>query len=195
MKSYEKMSKFLSLILRHKPEEIGLKLDREGYIKVNELIEAVNKSGRELNEDILADIVHKDSKKRYSFNKGYDKIRANQGHSIKVDLGLPQAAPKSKLYHGTVNKSVKSINEKGLLKGSREHVHLSESINDAKEVGKRRGKPVVYEIDTLKMIKDGYVFYLSENDVWLTSNIPAKYLILKEDLWKRWLCIMGCFSQ
>lgn len=184
MNSYEKTSKFLSLILRHKPEEIGLKLDEKGYIKVNDLIEAVNKSGRELNEDILADIVDKDSKKRYSFSKGHDKIRANQGHSIKVDLGLSQVVPRTPLYHGTVNKFSRSISKKGLLKGTREYVHLSDSIDEAKEIGKRRGRPIIYEVNTVGMIEDGYKFYLSKNGVWLIDNVPAKYLILKEELWK-----------
>lgn len=178
MGKHEQLSKYLSLILRHKPEVIGLKLDKHGYISIEDLIKGVNKSGRYLDKSMLDAIIKSDSKRRYSYSKDLTKVRANQGHSIKVDLGLISKVPKGNLYHGTVEKFQESIIKKGLIKGSREYVHLSEDIGTAKEVGSRRGKPKIFQIDTKGMVEDGYMFYLSENKVWLTDNVPNKYLEL-----------------
>lgn len=176
MEKHINMSRFLSLVLRHKPETIGLKLDEYGYINVEELIKGVEDSGRSLDKTVLEEIVESDSKNRYSFSKDGAKIRANQGHSIKVDLGLKEVEPERSLYHGTATRFQGSINKKGLVKGSREYVHLSEDLDTAEEVGKRRGKPIIYKVDTERMVEEGYVFYKSKNNVWLTESVPAEYL-------------------
>lgn len=173
---YERLSVFISLILRHKPEVIGLTLDNQGYLEIDKLIEGINKSGRYINEQILTDIVNSDNKQRYSYNEDKTKIRANQGHSIPVDLGLQVHHPPEYLYHGTSEKCIERIMKEGLNKQSRSHVHLSDNIDTARDVGGRRGKPVILLINSEKMYKDGYEFYLSENGVWLTEEVPVKYI-------------------
>lgn len=175
MKNQNKISKFISLVLRHHPETIGIELDEHGWADTKELIHGIQKEYPFSMEE-LEEIVRTDSKQRYSFNADHSKIRANQGHSVSVDVELKEAVPPSVLYHGTGEKYVRSIEEKGLIPKSRLYVHLSKDAASAKEVGKRHGKPVVYEIDCAQMIKDGYKFYLSANDIWLTKEVPAKYL-------------------
>lgn len=171
-----KLSRFLSLILRHKPEEIGLILDNQGYLEVEKLLQGINNTGRKIDKDILDEIVASDNKQRYSYNYDGTKIRANQGHSVKVDLGLTKSKPPEFLYHGTVERFLDNINKQGLLRMGREYVHLSVEIDTAKSVGERRGKPVILIIEADKMMEDGYEFYLSENGVWLTEEVPAKYI-------------------
>lgn len=168
--------KFISLILRHKPEVIGITLDSNGYADVKELLNGINKSGKEIDMITLERIVRENNKKRYSFNKDKTKIRANQGHSLNVDVELKSAVPPKVLYHGTADRFLESIKEKGILKKSRQYVHLSKEKETAIDVGKRHGKPVVLAIDTEKMCNDGYVFYLSENNVWLSDYILWKYV-------------------
>lgn len=177
MSNNTQLSKFLSLVLRHKPETIGLMLDENGWADVSELLEKFNASGTTLTFDELKVIVDENSKKRFAFNDDFTKIRANQGHSIEVDLKLQSKTPPAILYHGTALKNLDSIKEKGLLKGERQHVHLSDNIATATQVGSRHGKPIVLEIDTAAMLADGHVFYLSENKVWLTDFVPAKYIV------------------
>ena len=143
-----KISKYISLILRHKPEEIGLKLDEHGYLSVLDLIDGINKSYEGFSMDDLERIVKEDSKGRYSFNEDKSKIRANQGHSIKVDLGLEPIKPPKVLYHGTGRKYLESILKNGLIKKERNYVHLSKDIETASVVGKRHGDLVILEVDS-----------------------------------------------
>lgn len=172
----DKLSVFISLILRHKPEVIGITLDNKGYADVNELIKGVNKSGRYLDLDILKEIVKTDKKGRYSFNDDFSKIRANQGHSIKVNIEMKELTPPKFLYHGTSDKNLKSIVTDGIKKMNRLHVHLSDNIETAIQVGKRHGNPIILKINTEKMSSHGYKFYLSENGVWLTEYVPTLYI-------------------
>lgn len=184
-KQKKSISKFISLILRHNPDAIGIKLDSHGWADVNDLIVGINvhmnipdKDFFGLNE--LIEIVETDEKQRYSFNDDMTKIRANQGHSIKVDVELDEAEPPEYLYHGTANneKCLGAIRKsgKGLLPMSRNHVHLSKDVNTAIEVGKRHGTPHVFKVHSGEMYANGYKFYLSKNGVWLTDRVPAEYL-------------------
>lgn len=170
-------SRFLCLILRHKPSVIGIELDEHGWANVNELIEGINKK-QPFDMDMLEEIVSTDDKNRYSFNKDKTLIRANQGHSIPVDVELEETIPPNILYHGTGEKYVSSINEMGLIPKSRLYVHLSADIETATTVGKRHGTPIIYTVDCKQMISDGFVFYLSANHVWLTKSVPVRYLKL-----------------
>jgi len=169
-------SKFLALVLRHKPEEIGLSLDEHGWAVVTELVEKMNSHGSDITSEQLDEIVRTDSKKRYSFSEDRMKIRANQGHSVSVDVGLREAVPPMYLYHGTADKSCDSIERVGLKKMSRLHVHLSVDRATAVKVGERHGRVVVYKVFAKDMHNDGFKFFLSENNVWLTDSVPAKYL-------------------
>lgn len=175
-----RLSKFLSLILRHKPQIIGLKLDESGWCNIDELITKINKSGRKITRENLNKIVDTDSKSRYAISPDGLKIRANQGHSIKVNIKFTEVNPPMKLYHGTVNKYIESIKNKGLIKKDRLYVHLSDNIETAIKVGQRRGKAVVLEINSSKMYEDGYKFYISENNVWLCEYVPAMYIKFDE---------------
>ena len=168
-------SKFLSLILRHKPETIGIKLDEHGWADVSELISGISKT-RPFDMKMLEEIVRTDNKQRYSFNEDKTLIRANQGHSIPVDVELEKKTPPEFLYHGTGEKFVSSIDKEGLLSKSRLYVHLSKDTDTAVKVGSRHGKPVVYRVAAGKMADDGYGFFLSVNGVWLTKAVPAEYL-------------------
>lgn len=170
------LSRYMSLILRHKPEVIGITLDEHGWASVNDLICGIEKNNPGFNMDILEQIVRTDSKQRYSFNDDKSLIRANQGHSVNVDVELKEKEPPEYLYHGTGEKYVESINQDGLISKSRLYVHLSKDIKTAENVGKRHGKEVVYRINSGQMYRDGYKFYLSENEIWLTKEVPVKYL-------------------
>lgn len=169
-----KTSKYISLILRHKPETIGISLDEHGWANVKGLIDGVNKTHK-LDMKMLEEIVETDDKQRYSFNEDKTMIRANQGHSIDVDVELEEAVPPEMLWHGTGHKYVKNIDVEGLIPKSRLYVHLSEDYKTAIEVGKRHGTPAIYCVDALKMHSDGYKFYKSKNGVWLTKHVPAEY--------------------
>ena len=170
-------SKFIALILRHKPEAIGITLDEHGWAKVSELIDGVNAAGgHTLDRELLEEIVRTDSKGRYSFNEDHTLIRANQGHSVQVDVELTETAPPDVLWHGTGEKYVASIDRQGLLSKSRLYVHLSADIETARTVGSRHGRPVIYRVDCRRMAEDGYKFWLSANHVWLTKAVPAEYL-------------------
>ena len=168
-------SKYLSLILRHKPEAAGITLDGHGWANVEELIAGVRKS-RPFDRETLEKIVATDEKQRYSFNADHSLIRANQGHSIPVDVELPVAQPPEILYHGTGEKYAESIDAQGLLPGNRLYVHLSGDTETAQKVGIRHGKPIIYRVLSGQMARDGFVFYRSVNGVWLTKNVPAVYL-------------------
>lgn len=172
-----KVSKFLSLVLRHKPETIQLALDEHGWADVEELISKARQAGIQIDEQILRQVVTQNSKKRFSFNEDYSKIRANQGHSIKVDLDLIPATPPEALYHGTATRFLESIRASGLLPRGRQLVHLSGDEKTALAVGKRHGRPVVLVIRSGEMKKRGYKFYQSANGVWLTNKVPAEYIL------------------
>ena len=165
----------MSLILRHKPETIGISLDEHGWANVDELIAGIAKT-HEFNMDILEEIVTTDNKQRYSFNEDKTLIRANQGHSIPVDVELEKQEPPKYLYHGTGEKYRSSIDEQGLIPKSRLYVHLSFDIDTATKVGSRHGKPVVYRVWSGWMQREGFDFYRSVNGVWLTKEVPTKYI-------------------
>ena len=171
-----KTGKYLSLILRHKPDVIGISLDEHGWADVSELIDGIKKT-RNFDMDMLEEIVRTDNKQRFAFNHDHTKIRANQGHSIAVDVELKEQKPPEVLYHGTGAKYVSSILKKGLLPQSRLYVHLSKDVSTAITVGKRHGTPVVFTVRTGEMFSKGYQFFLSENGVWLTKYVPAEYLL------------------
>lgn len=171
-----KISRYISLILRHKPETINITLDKNGWADVQKLIIGIKKTYKDFNFDVLKHIVDTDDKQRYSFNEEFTKIRANQGHSIVVDVELEESEPPEFLFHGTGVKYMSSIDKQGLISKSRLYVHLSEDITTAINVGQRHGEPIVYMIDAHKMFEDGYKFYLSANNVWLTKEVPVKYL-------------------
>ena len=176
-KQTRNLSKFISLILRHKPEIINLTLDEHGWADVQELIKGINRSkGQTIDLELLEEIVRTDEKQRYSFNEDHTLIRANQGHSIPVDVELEEKNPPDILWHGTGEKYVASIDKQGLIPKGRLYVHLSSDIDTARKVGSRHGKPVIYQIDCGKMSADGYFFFLSANRIWLTKEVPARYL-------------------
>lgn len=172
----ENISRYMSLILRHKPDVIGISLDEHGWANVNELINGIAKNNTGFNMELLEEIVRTDSKQRYSFNDDKTLIRANQGHSILVDVELEEKEPPEYLYHGTGEKYVESINRQGLIPKSRLYVHLSKNVKTAESVGERHGRPTVYLVHSGKMYNDGYKFYLSANGVWLTKKVPVEYL-------------------
>lgn len=175
----EALSKYMSLILRHKPEVIGISLDEHGWAEVDELIAGIAET-REFNRDILEEIVRTDEKQRYSFDETRELIRANQGHSILVDVELDEVEPPEELWHGTGEKFVNSIDVQGLIRKSRLYVHLSWDRDTAFKVGRRHGRPVLYIVKAGEMYMDGYKFFLSRNNVWLTKEVPAKYLVKQE---------------
>lgn len=168
-------SKLLSLILRHKPQEIGISLDEHGWANVNELIYGISLR-QPFNMSMLEEIVRTDSKQRYAFNEDKTLIRANQGHSIPVDVELEQVPAPDFLYHGSGEKFAKSIECQGLISKSRLYVHLSSDIETARKVGARHGTPVIYRIHAKEMEHNGYTFYKSINGVWLTKEVPLKYV-------------------
>jgi putative RNA 2'-phosphotransferase len=182
MYKYENMSKFLSLLLRHHPEYLELKMDKAGWVSVDELLEKLNLERAEpFTIEHLQELVETNNKKRFALEERWGKlyIRANQGHSIHdLDMGYKPVTPPDILYHGTGEKYVSSIQKKGLLAKSRQYVHLSTSIEVAKSVGERHGKPVIFEIDCKKMANDGIEFYCADNGVWLTETVHKKYLKL-----------------
>ncbi len=177
MKKEENLGRFISMVLRHKPESIGITLDEHGWADVEALIKAMNAHGKYINKVMLEKIVAENDKKRYSFDESHSKIRANQGHSIAVNLELEKKIPPEILYHGTATRFLESIQKSGLLKMGRQYVHLSKDVQTATKVGQRHGKVIVLKVDTKKMIQDGYDFYLSKNGVWLCDTVPPQYLL------------------
>ena len=163
------------MILRHKPGVIGITLDEHGWANVSELVEGVNKV-HPLDMETLEEIVRTNENQRLSFNEDKTKIRANQGHTIPVDVELDEKEPPEVLYHGTGEKYVESIDCTGLVPRQRLYVHLSTDKEMAAKVGQRHGKPVVYRVNSGQMAKEGFIFYLSVNGVWLTKAVPVQYL-------------------
>ena len=172
------ISKFLSLVLRHQPQIIGIDLDQNGWTDVNILIKKSNDYGVNFDFEVLKQIVATNSKKRFAFTENFDKIRASQGHSIDIELGCSNQEPPEVLYHGTGETSVESILLTGLEKRNRQHVHLSIDKETAIKVGQRHGKPQIFLVLSQQMFKDKFEFFISDNGVWLTDNVPAKYLKL-----------------
>lgn len=170
------LSRFLSYVLRHKPEAIGLNMESDGWVRVEELLAKMSVNGKDITLDVLEIIVQQDDKQRYSFNSDKTLIRANQGHSIEIDLNLEPVDPPKYLYHGTTGRNLESIRKSGLLKQQRHHVHLSENTDTAKRVGARYGKPVILKIFAGDMVRAGHTFYCSDNNVWLTDAVPPEFI-------------------
>ena len=175
-KYHKKTSKFLSLVLRHRPQTIGIELDENGWTEVKTLISKMNNFGKKIDLATLKSVVENNDKQRFSFSKDMNMIRANQGHSIKIELGYEATIPPEILFHGTGDKYVGNILRTGLQKRKRHHVHLSTDKITATKVGARHGKPVLFEILAKEMYDNSFEFFLSENGVWLTDNVPVKYL-------------------
>ncbi|HEY9653461.1 MAG TPA: RNA 2'-phosphotransferase [Coleofasciculaceae cyanobacterium] len=171
-----KISKYLSKHLRHQPDRIGLQLAPGGWVAVDELLDACKKHAFPITRLELNEVVSNNDKKRFSFDSTGSLIRANQGHSVEVDLQLEPTRPPEVLYHGTGHGAVESILRDGLCKMSRHHVHLSSDITIAKKVGIRHGRPVVFLVDSATMHQDGHQFYCSDNGVWLVDYVPPNYL-------------------
>lgn len=171
-----KTSKFLSLVLRHNPSLIGIVLDKNGWVDVEELLEKLKSKSLYLTFDELKEIVESNNKKRFALSIDSKKIRANQGHSISVELDYKEQTPPDFLYHGTSEKNVDSIFMNGISKMNRHHVHLSQDITTAHQVGKRHGTPVILKINSGNMKKAGFSFFLSDNNVWLTDFIPMEFI-------------------
>lgn len=174
------LSKFLSFVLRHQPQTLGIRLDSEGWTSVSVLLEKMQEQGMPVDLARLQQVVAQNDKQRFALNADASKIRANQGHSVPVSLGLPPQAPPDVLYHGTATSSLSAILKEGLKPGRRQHVHLSVSIDTAIQVGSRHGKPAVLLVKSQEMTQKGYLFYLSANGVWLTDAVPAAFLQLIE---------------
>jgi putative RNA 2'-phosphotransferase len=170
------VSKYLAKHLRHAPDALGLTLQPSGWVSVDDLLAASQSAGFTITYDELIECVETNDKKRFSFDDTGDLIRANQGHSIEVDLQLEEMEPPDVLYHGTVERFLASIMAEGLKKGNRHHVHLSKDTETARKVGARRGKPIILQVEAGKMHSGGLKFYLSANGVWLTESVPVGFL-------------------
>jgi putative RNA 2'-phosphotransferase len=175
----KRASRKISLVLRHQPEAIGITLDENGWVSVKELLRRMSATGHPMKRNDLEIIVRDNDKQRFSFSTDGRKIRANQGHSIDIDLQLEAVSPPDKLYHGTATTSVEAIMKSDLKPQQRQHIHLSLDLVTATAVGSRHGRPVILEVDAAGMAKDGYKFYCSANGVWLTEAVTVAYLKVK----------------
>lgn len=173
-------SKFLSLVLRHDPAVIGIELDEGGWVDVSTLLEAMMRHRPEITRERLLEIVETNDKQRFAYSEDRMRIRASQGHSIGVDLDLLPSTPPDLLFHGTAEENLNSIRENGLLRGQRDHVHLSADDATAETVGARHGKPVVLEIASKQMAESGFIFYVSDNGVWLTAYVPSTFIVFPD---------------
>jgi putative RNA 2'-phosphotransferase len=171
-----KKSKFLSLVLRHEPQSAGVTLDEAGWVSVAELLEGCRRNGVAISREQLQVLVDTSDKKRFALSDDGLRIRANQGHSVEVDLKYEPARPSELLYHGTATRFAEAIRASGLQKMNRHHVHLSLDYDTALKVGQRHGKPLILTVLSAQMHADGHLFYVSANGVWLTDNVAAKYL-------------------
>jgi putative RNA 2'-phosphotransferase len=171
-----RLSKLLSLVLRHEPQRLGLVLDPAGWVGVEALLAACGREGIPLTREKLAALVAASDKQRFAFDETRTRLRANQGHSVSVELGYEAKAPPEILYHGTVEKFLASIREHGLRKGERHHVHLSADRETATRVGARRGRPVILTVRSGDLHRAGHAFFLSANGVWLVDAVPPAYL-------------------
>lgn len=175
-KNNTKISKFLSLVLRHKPEIIGVELNQQGWIDIDLLIQKMNANGKTINRQMLEEVVASNNKKRFIINVATNQIRANQGHSLNIDLGYQPQTPPKILYHGTAQKFIDSIYKTGLQKRNRHHVHLTDNLKTANQVGQRHGKVVILQVQAEQMHQKGFEFFVSENHVWLTDNVPTQFI-------------------
>ena len=173
---FTRTSKFISLVLRHDPSAAGITLDSAGWADIDALLDGLAKHGHKISRDDLTTIVRDDAKQRYAFSEDGARIRANQGHSIDVELGLEELAPPAVLYHGTATRFRDAILREGLKSMARHHVHLSADEATAVAVGKRHGKPLVFRIAAADMAAAGVKFYRSANGVWLVDSVPPQYL-------------------
>jgi putative RNA 2'-phosphotransferase len=167
-------------VLRHQPGQIGLTLDAQGWADVDELLLRANQHGVALTRPLLNAVVEQNDKQRFAFNVDGTRIRANQGHSIKIDLGLEPSAPPQYLYHGTATRFLASIQQHGLRRGKRDYVHLSPDEETARKVGARHGEAVVLVVKAGEMRAAGFVFYRAANGVWLTDRAPCEYLMIPD---------------
>lgn len=167
----------MSLILRHDPGRVGIQLDSEGWVDVDILIKAMNNAGKSVDRKLIEEVVDTNDKKRFTFSEDTSMIRANQGHSVDVDLKLEAQTPPEILYHGTATKNLDSIQASGLDKRNRQHVHLSSDKVTATKVGQRHGKVVILNVRSGDMHRAGHEFYLSKNGVWLTDKVPVEFII------------------
>ncbi len=175
--NFSELSKFLSYILRHEPQSIGLQLDAEGWASIGELISLATKAGKQFDRELLQQVVNTSDKKRFTISGDGLSIRAAQGHSSEqVSIDYKAVTPPAVLYHGTATRFVESIRAQGLLPGQRHHVHLSESVETASQVGERYGKLHLLVVDCARMSAAGHEFYMADNNVWLTKQVPAEYI-------------------
>jgi putative RNA 2'-phosphotransferase len=173
-----KVSKFLAKHLRHQPERLGLELQPGGWVGVDELLRACGEHGFALSRAELEEVVARNDKRRFAFDAAGDRIRASQGHSVDVDLGLDPVAPPDVLFHGTNERAAPAILRRGIDRRGRQHVHLSADPETARRVGSRRGRPVILIVEAARMAADGHAFFRSDNGVWLTGAVPAAYVRL-----------------
>lgn len=177
-KQLDKISKFLSYVLRHQPEAIGITLDTNGWIEINTLITHANQHGESLTKELIEEVVKTNDKKRFTISEDGLKIRAAQGHSTQqVKINYVEKVPPELLYHGTATRFINSIKQQGLIAGDRHYVHLSSDEQTANKVGERHGKPIVLKVKALLMHQQGFKFYLADNGVWLTNAVPNTFLI------------------
>ncbi len=176
----KKKGKFLSLVLRHDPSVIGVELDESGWIDVDVLLAAIQKKQPDFSRECLHEIVATNDKKRFAFSDDGSRIRASQGHSIGISLDLAPSIPPDELFHGTAERNLPSIRQKGLIRGNRDYVHLSPDVGTARNVGSRHGRPVVLVIQSTRMADAGYTFYLTDNGVWLTDAVPTSFICFPE---------------
>ena len=172
----KKVSKNMSYVLRHRPDTVGIELQEGGWIGVDELLKAFAHAGKPFTLEVLERVVTENDKQRFEFSADRLHIRARQGHSVEVDLGYAGCVPPKVLYHGTATRNLDSILKLGLVKGKRHHVHLSTNIETMVQVAMRHGKPVVLAVDAARMHADGFEFFVTENQVWLTDHVPPEYL-------------------
>ena len=175
-KERRKKGKFLSLVLRHQPDTIGIALDEAGWVDVDVLMSALTRHNRRMSRETLEEVVRTNDKQRFSFSQDGTRIRANQGHSVDIALGYQPATPPEILFHGTPQQFVDTIAGEGLKKMKRHHVHLHVDVATSTAVGQRRGKPVLLKVRALAMHQAGHEFYVTPNDVWLTDHVPAEYI-------------------
>ena len=176
-----RLSKFLSLVLRHRPERIGIQLDAQGWTPVDDLLRQAVRHGWTITRADLEDVIARSDKQRFALSDDRQHIRANQGHTVEVELGNQPAEPPEWLFHGTFPGAVGAIRRQGLQKMKRHHVHLSADEQTAVAVGQRRGRPVLLRIASARMHGDGFPFYVTANHVWLTDHVPPEYI---EDCWE-----------
>jgi putative RNA 2'-phosphotransferase len=180
-KSVRRISKFLSLVLRHQPDKIGIQLDAAGWVEIEVLLEALRRSGQKISRDLLEHVVRTNDKQRFTIDESGQRIRATQGHSVDVELGYEPADPPAILIHGTPETAVSAIRESGLQKMKRHHVHLHCDSSTASAVGARRGQPVLLKVRAQEMVKEGFVFYVTANQVWLTDHVPPRFIEFPDD--------------